>query len=38
MLGVIEMLGTHYWTNTDAFLHELEKIGIAAGQALEAGQ
>jgi hypothetical protein len=38
MLGVIELLGTHYWTNADAFLHELEKIGIAVGQALEADQ
>jgi hypothetical protein len=38
MLGVMELLGMHYWTNTDAFLHELEKIGIAIGQALEADQ
>jgi hypothetical protein len=38
MLGVIEVLGTHYWTNTAAFLNELEKIGVAVGQALEADQ
>ncbi len=38
MFGVIEVLGTHYWTNTDAFLHELEKIGVAVGEALEVDQ
>jgi hypothetical protein len=37
LLGVIEILGTHYWTNAAAFLNELE-IGVAVGQALEAGQ
>jgi hypothetical protein len=38
MLGVIEVLGTHYWTNTSAFRNELGKIGVAVGQALEADQ
>jgi hypothetical protein len=31
-------MSTSYWTDTDAFLHEPEKIGIAVGQALEADQ
>jgi hypothetical protein len=35
MLGVIELLGTHYWTNSDAFLNELEQIGNAMGEALD---
>jgi hypothetical protein len=35
MLGVIEILGKHYWTNSEEFLHELKKIGIAVGEALE---
>ena len=43
IIGVVEILRTHYWTNSNAsnnnaFLNELEKIGIAVGQALEADQ
>ena len=35
MLGVIELLGRHYWANNEAFLYELKQIGLEVGQASE---
>lgn len=32
--GVVEMLGTHYWSNSEPFLRELSELGAALGECL----